>query len=170
MTWRGSNTIQDRIFSSLVYLLPMTLVLGFGSYLFMTLPALRVIVLPFMPLIILYGYISSLIPYSGIIIFFALFLLVVRNERLRHFLRFHTMQAILLDIFVSLCGLLMQLIGFPIELMPSDVVTNFFFNVVSTTIFLAVFSACVYSIVQALRGLYAEIPVISDAAYIQVPR
>lgn len=170
MTWRGSSTIQDRIFASLTYLLPMTLVLGFGSYLFSVFPAFRIIVLPFMPLIFLYAYISSLIPYSGIIIFFALYLLVVRNDRLRHFIRFHTMQAILLDIFVSLCSWLMRLIGFPIELLPSDIATNFFFNIVSTTIFLAVFSASVYSVFQAVRGLYAEIPVISDAAYIQVSR
>lgn len=170
MTWRGSSTIQDRIFASLVYLLPITMVLGFGSYLFSIFPALGIVLIPFMPLILIYGYISSRIPYSGIIIFFALLLLVVRNERLRHFLRFHTMQAILLEIFVSLCGLLMELLGFPIDLLPSEAFPYLFFNVVSTTIFLAVFPACVYAIVQAVRGLYAEIPVISDAVYIQVPR
>ena len=44
-------------------------------------------------------YSNSFIPF---ITFFCLFLAVVRNTKLNHFLRYNTMQAILLDICVML--------------------------------------------------------------------
>ncbi|NEO32368.1 MAG: hypothetical protein F6K36_18440 [Symploca sp. SIO3C6] len=157
MTWRGSTDAKDRIFASLPYLLPLIYGLQFGVYLLRQFPFLGFIYLPLQPLLaIYYG-----IPFAGIVIFFILFLAVVRNESISHFIRFNTMQAILLDIFLILCSLVLNYLVSPLGLV---LITQTLYNVV----FLGMLAACFYSIVQSLLGRYAEIPTISEAVYAQV--
>ena len=157
MTWRGSTTIKDRIFASLPYLLPLVDVFGYGLFLMGQFPLLKLLFLPIWPLLqIYYG-----VRYAGLLIFFALFIFVVRNERISHFIRFNTMQAILIDITIFLFGILTDLVNL-------INIGNFAIQTLSTTIFLGVVVAVVYSIAQSLMGRYAEIPAISDAVYMQV--
>ncbi len=159
MTWRGSTTIQDKIFASLPYLLPLIEVFAFGQFFLRQFPFLGVIFLPLLPLLrIYYG-----VRYAGLIIFFALFIFVVRNEKISHFIRFNTMQAILLNIMIFLFGVLTDVV----RLVPSS---GFAVQTLYTTIFLGVLAAVVYSVFQSLSGRYAEIPAISDAVYTQLPR
>jgi uncharacterized membrane protein len=54
--------------------------------------------------------------FTPFFVFFAMFLLVVRNEKLPHFVRFNAMQSILLDICVMLSGLIIQYLPFEIAL------------------------------------------------------
>ena len=157
MSWRGSITVSDRIFASLPYLLPIIEVFVFGRYLLTEFPPLQLLFLPLVPLLnIYYG-----VRYAGMIIFFALFLLVVRNEKISHFIRFNTMQAILLDIIIFLFGILTDVVG----LVPSG---GFAIQTLSTTIFIGIVGAAAYSVIQSVIGRYAEIPAISDAVYMQV--
>jgi hypothetical protein len=157
MTWRGSTTVKDRIFASLPYLLPIISALPFGSFLFRQFPALAIILVPLQPVLFIY----SAIPFAGLVIFFLLFLLVVRNERIIHFIRFNTMQAILLDILLVLCSLLFDIL---MRGLGTNLVTETLFNIV----FLGTVAACGYSIVQSLLGHYAEIPTLSEAVHAQV--
>ncbi|TFI51322.1 hypothetical protein BLD44_026565 [Mastigocladus laminosus UU774] len=159
MTWRGSTTVKDRIFACLPYLLPIIEVFVYGEFFLKQFPPVQVLFLPLLPLLqIYYG-----VRYAGLIIFFALFIFVVRNEKISHFIRFNTMQAILLDIVVFLFGILTDIVG----LLPSG---GFAIQTLYTTIFLGIVAASVYSIIQSLLGRYAEIPAISDAVYMQLPR
>ncbi|MES1022578.1 Tic20 family protein [Gloeocapsa sp. BRSZ] len=163
MAWRGSTTVWDRIFASLAYLLPLVdvvgllLRVGIQNTIFGEFPALRVILVPLLPLVQIYFG----IPFVGLIIFFVLFLLVVRNERVSHFIRFNTMQAILITIALFLCSILVQILA-PI---PG---ATFAIATIVNTIFLGVFIAAAYAVIQSLLGRYAEIPAISDAVYMQV--
>ncbi len=157
MSWRGSTTVPDRIFASLPYLLPLVEALMFGANLFSQFPALIILIRPLLVVKAIY----DAIPFGGLIVFFALFLLVVRNERIAHFIRFNTMQAILLDIAIVLFTYLLRIIG----IVPG---ADFAIQTLSTTIFLGVVAASVYSVAQSLFGRYAEIPAISDAVYMQV--
>ncbi|ARV62454.1 hypothetical protein BZZ01_30905 [Nostocales cyanobacterium HT-58-2] len=163
MAWRGSTTIQHRLLSCLPYVLPLIEVRQFGDLLFSQFPFLEFLYLPFSPVILLYAYLNQFIPFFDFIVFFALYLLVVRNEKIQHFIRFHTLQALLLSIFIYLCTAVLQLIG--IVQQGASLSVPLFGNVIFTLIFLAVVAASIYSIVQAVRGLYAEIPLISQAAY-----
>ncbi len=158
MTWRGSTTVPDRIFACLPYLLPLIDGLVFGRFLFTQFPALQVLLLPLQPVLIIYGSLGQL---GQLIVFFALFLLVVRNEKISHFIRFNTMQAILLDIVIFLCSILVRILG----QVPG---TSFAIETVANTIFLGVVVGVGYSVIQSLIGRYAEIPAISDAVYMQV--
>lgn len=161
MTWRGSTTVQDRIFASLPYLLPLLDGLGYGKYLFQQFPPLRIILVLLSPLLQIYVQIDRLIPFfGGFIIFLALFLLVVRNENISHFIRFNTMQSILLGIILSLCGLILQVLGGSLG--------GFILETISNMIFIAILASFIYAVVQSLMGRYAEIPTISEAVYMQV--
>ncbi|MBE9125537.1 MULTISPECIES: Tic20 family protein [unclassified Coleofasciculus] len=164
MTWRGSTSVQDRIFAALTYLLPLFYVMQFALKLQLPLlrqfpdlnAVLQVLLLPV-------AFIFTLVPFglAGIVIFFVLFLLVVRNERIAHFIRFNTMQAILLDILLVLCNLVVDIV---LRGLGFNLVTETLLNV----IFLGTLAACFYSIVQSILGRYAEIPALSEAVYAQV--
>ncbi|MCD8488226.1 MAG: hypothetical protein LRZ84_16175 [Desertifilum sp.] len=169
MTWRGSTTVLDRIFACLPYLLPLLDGLMFGRFLLMQFPVLQLLFVPLLPLIQLY----TSVPFISLIVFFALFLAVVRNPNINHFIRFNAMQAILLDIVLILCNLVFQYILGPalqVEIYSLDpaLQVGILLETLSNTIFLAIVVAFVYAVVQSLMGRYAEIPTISDAAYAQV--
>ncbi|BAZ15134.1 hypothetical protein NIES4071_70040 [Calothrix sp. NIES-4071] len=165
MSWRGSTTVKDRIFACLPYLLPLIEVVAFGEYLLSIFPVLAVVLAPLFVLKEVYDIIDQgLFGFGGLIILFALLMLVVRNERLPHFIRFNTMQAILLDIVIILCSILLTIIR-QLGLVPANGLAT---QTLATTIFLGILAASVYSIVQSLLGRYAEIPAISDAVYMQV--
>lgn len=158
MTWRGSATPSDRIFASLPYLLPLIDGIVFGSFLFRQFPVVALVFSPLLPLVTLY----RSIPFSGLIIFFALFLLVIRNENISHFIRFNAMQAILLDIVIFLFSIVLQI------LMPVPG-AGFAIETLTNTLFLGMVAAVAYAVAQSLLGRYAEIPAISDAVRMQVP-
>lgn len=155
MTWRGSASTLDRIAAAAAYILPLIYALQFGRFLIGQFPVLQYIYLPLLPFISIISF-----PFAGIIIFFALFLGVVRNERISHFIRFNTMQAILIDIAIILIGFIVSILGGAL----GGLLVETLFN----TVFLAVLIACGYSIIQSGLGKYAEIPGISEAAYSQV--
>ncbi|WP_413171228.1 Tic20 family protein [Anabaena azotica] len=158
MSWRGSTTVPDRIFACLPYLLPLIDSLMFSSSLLKQFPVLAILLLPLQPVLIIYAGLGQI---GQIIVFFAMFILVVRNEKISHFIRFNTMQAILLDIVIFLCSILLRILT-PI---PG---TGFAIETLANTIFLGIVASVFYSVFQSLMGRYAEIPAISDAVYMQV--
>lgn len=157
MTWRGSTTVRDRIFASLPYLLPLIDGLQFSGFLFRQFPVLQLLFIPLAPLIKIY----EDLPFASLIIFFALYLGVVRNENISHFIRFNAMQAILLDIVLMLCGLVLPIFSNGLQV-------AFIAETLYNMVFLGAFAAFVYAVVQSLLGRYAEIPPLSDAVYMQV--
>jgi hypothetical protein len=157
MAWRGSMTVKDRIFASLTYLLPLLDVYPFGTFLLRQVPLFGLIYIPLQPLIaVYYG-----IQFASLIIFFVLYLAVVRNERINHFIRFNAMQAILISIILTLIGLAFQILG---PVLGENLLTETLFNI----IFLGTLAASIYSIIQSAIGRYAELPGISEASYLQV--
>ncbi len=157
MTWQGSTTVRDRIFAALPYLLPLIDGLRFSGFLFEQFPALRVIFLPLVPLLQIYRG----VPFAGLIIFFGLFLLVVRNTDINYFIRLNTMQAILIDIALILCSLVVPFLANVIQV---PLVVETLYN----TIFLAIVIACVYAVSSSLMGRDSEMPLITEAARMQV--
>ena len=155
MTWRGSTTVPDRIFASLPYLLPLIDGLWFGRFLFTQFPVLQLLLIPLAPLMQIYS-----LPLASLIIFFALYLGVIRNENISHIIRFNAMQAILLDIVLMLCRLVLPIFDGPQVAFIAETLYNM--------VFLGAFAAFVYAVVQSLLGRYAEIPPLSDAVYMQV--
>lgn len=156
MNWRATATLPERIFSTLPYLLPLVFALPFGQSLFRMFPLLQYIIVPLLPILVVYQ-----LPLASLAIFMGLYLLVVRNDRISYFIRYNTMQALLLNVALFLVSLGESLLrGLPGIAFMLTAFANF--------IFIATLAVVVFAIVQCLRGLYPEIPTISDAAKSQV--
>lgn len=156
MTWRATTTVPDRIFASLAYLLPLFYVMPFGGFLFDLFPPLQALVLVVLPVALIYS-----IPFAGLLVFMLLYLLVVRNNRVSLFIRYNTMQALLMGIVLFIVQLLVQLL---IRVASFDLLIKVLFNFVFITTVIGVG----YAVVQSVRGIYAEIPTLSDATKSQV--
>ena len=104
------------------------------------------------PVIVIYGIVPG--GFGGIVIFFILILAVVQNERISYFIRFNTMQSILIGIAVSLVQIVFGTLGG--------------LNIIGMLVFLVVMPVCIYCMVQCALGKYPEIPSFSKFVYEQV--
>jgi len=163
MARRSSVNYLDRLYGSLPYLLPLASVVLFGRLsLFPQIPILEKI---FLPAIFIEDILStSIIDFISIrlVVWFSLFIGVVRNHKVSHFVRFNTIQALLLDIVVVLVSVIVRLLA-------QAAFLNFILEILINVTFLGITAAFLYSVFQCVRGKYAEIPVISEAAYHQIP-
>ena len=167
MTWRGSVTVPDRIFGTLVYCFAVFDTMFFGSFLLQQFPVFNFLRLPALPVGITYSVIGSVLGplgnFASFLVFIILFVAVVRNDRISHFIRYNAMQSILIGILLALAGIIMQYVFIP-ALGGSGILIETLFNV----IFLGGLAASYFSMIQSALGRYAEIPTISEAAYSQV--
>ncbi len=161
MSWNSSPSIPDRVFAALPYILAITAGLPYGVFVVQEVPAIQFLLLPFAPLIQVYTGLEQTIPFFGLIVFFALILLVVRNEDISRFIRFNTMQAILLSFILAVCGLILDLLR---PVLGGGLLVQTF----ASALFLGMLASVGYSLVQTFRGEYADIPTISDAVHMQV--
>jgi drug/metabolite transporter (DMT)-like permease len=158
MSWH-SHTVADRLFGSLVYLLPIVEVYGFGDLVFAQFPIVAQLYQPLLPLMFIYT-----IPYGGFILFLVLYLAVVKNPKISRFIQFNTLQAILIGIAISLCGIFLTYILLPI-FVPA-VVTQ----VLSTVVFVLTIAIAGYAIVMSALGKYTDVPKLSEAAQMTLDR
>ena len=93
--------------------------------------------------------------------FLVLFLAVVRNARVPQLVRFHVLQAILLDILLIVIGLAFQVLLRPLG---DSVVVRTLAN----TVFLAALLAVLYGVIEAVRGREGDLPGISQAVRMQL--
>ena len=153
----GYADYSDRFFGAIVYLLALSdAVTLLGGLL--AVPALRpllnLLTLILTPVII----INSIIPFGlgGIVIFFILLLAVVQNPKISYFIRFNTMQSILIGIAVSLIQIIISTI-------PG-------LGLIGSVISLVAIGACLYCMVQCAFGRRPDIPSFSQFVYNYVPR
>jgi len=146
-----------RILAVIPFVIPLMGTIAFTHSAYEALPLFKHAMFIFAPAMQLF-YGNSFIPFMT---FFALFLLVVRNEKIPYFVRYCTMQAILLDICCMLGGLIMQY-------MPIFIMVSWVGEWMELWIFVNSFFALGYSIFNALQGLIPEAPLISEAVYAQV--
>ncbi len=149
--------IWQRLLSGLAYLLPFSDALPFGRALLQQFPFLTVVALPTLPLITL----QQLIPFGGLVLFLVLYLAVVRNDRVPYLIRFHVLQAILIDIVLMLLSLAFQVLLSPFT-------GSFAVRTLANTVFLGALVLCLFGLVQSLRGEEADIPSVSDAVRMQL--
>ena len=147
------------------YLLPWSDALSFGPP-FLGLgivpPPLQVIlILPAIPL----HWIDTLLPFGlgGLLLFLLLFLAVARNPRVPYFLRFNTLQAILLDILLIVVNYAFITFGCVPAAADGLACETF-----SNTVFLGSLLLVGFATVQCMRGLEPDIPNLSDAVRMQL--
>eukprot|EP00192_Tetraselmis_astigmatica_P020114 CAMPEP_0117666874 /NCGR_PEP_ID=MMETSP0804-20121206/10629_1 /TAXON_ID=1074897 /ORGANISM="Tetraselmis astigmatica, Strain CCMP880" /LENGTH=217 /DNA_ID=CAMNT_0005474489 /DNA_START=201 /DNA_END=855 /DNA_ORIENTATION=+ len=146
-----------RVFAAFMYVIPWIDTLTLGREFFHTFPQMITLYLLPSPFVSIY-YANNFMP---LIVFFLCFLAIVKNTKLHHFVRFNTMQAIMLDIVVMLFNIIRAY--FPAEIRWSVIMILF-----DKFAFLACMATVLYGIFFTLRGYYADIPFVSEAVYIQV--
>tara|TARA_Y100001968_G_scaffold311163_1_gene332934 strand:+ start:13268 stop:13729 length:462 start_codon:yes stop_codon:yes gene_type:complete len=149
--------ISQRLIALLIYMLPWSDSLDFGRYLFIDFPFLRFIAIPALPLII----IQQALPFGGLILFLLLFLLIIRNPKMSYFLRFNSLQSILINIIIILINYTFQLIIEPLG-------NGLLIRTLSSTVIVGVLSIIIFCIYECLNGREPDLPIISEAVKIQL--
>ncbi len=151
------NPAIERILGIFIYLLPWSDSLGFGWHLFEIFPWLQILALPAAPFLIL----KQTIPFGSLLLFFLLFIGVIRNQNVSYFIRFNTLQAILLDIIIVLLNYAFRIIILPIG--NSLIIRTF-----SSTLLVGMLTILIFVIIEVIQGNEPDLPGISQAVRIQL--
>ena len=142
-------SILQRIFSILIYTIPLKAVLPFGSFLFYKFAYLKIILYITLPIAI----IENSLPFGSLLLFIILFAGVVRNPNVPYFVRFNGCQALLLDIALILFSYLQRIVPI-VEL--------------GLCLFILTLAIFIFCLIQCISGIEPEIPLISKSARIQI--
>jgi len=152
--------VWQRVVAPLVYLLPWSDAIPFGGPLFQQYPWMQWFTLPVLPLALL----ERSVPFGlgGLLLFFVLFLAVVRNPNVPYFLRFNTLQALLTDIVIMVLGFAFGILLRPIA------GGSLLVSTLSSTIVVAVLAILLFALVECGRGREPDLPGISQAVRMQL--
>ena len=149
--------IWERIVAIFIYMLPFSDVVHLGKNLIIEFPVLKFIVIPSLPII----FIKSNIFLGGLLLFLLLFVGVVRNTKISYFLRFNTLQALLMDIAILI-------IVYGLEILIKPLGSILLLIGISNTIFIATLALTIFSITQSLQGKEPDLPILSEAVRMQI--
>ena len=144
----------------MVYLLPWSDAIPFGGPLFQQYPWMQWFTLPVLPLALL----ERSVPFGlgGLLLFFVLFLAVVRNPNVPYFLRFNTLQALLTDIVIVVLSFAFGILLQPIA------GGSLLLSTLSSTVVVAVLAILLFALVECWRGREPDLPGISQAVRMQL--
>nr|YP_007878133.1 conserved hypothetical plastid protein [Calliarthron tuberculosum]AGA63744.1 conserved hypothetical plastid protein [Calliarthron tuberculosum] len=160
---KNDITVVDRIGSIMPYWLPLLEGLqNFGQQIlpYYLSSIMSIYKKTLMPFVVFY----ATHPALAFIVFFILYYLFVRAKSPipnRPFIRFNVIQSMLLFLINSLLGAIFR--PLPIEFR-----TSLYGLMLCNTLFWFVLCTICYSLVKAIKGKYAKIPVISQAVRIQI--
>ena len=150
-------TIWQRLVCSLMYILPWADALPYGNNLYYNFPISKLLIFPAIPII----FIKNSLPLGSLLLFLFLFLGIARNQQLPYFIRFNTMQALLINLILIIFNYLTIL--FTLVLGNLQILET-----LELMIFLATLSTIIFACIQSLRGLEADLPGISNSAKMQI--
>ena len=87
-------SLGTKIIGVLLYMIPWSDSLTFGNHLFIKYPFIQIIQIPAIPIIL----IERSIPFGSLLLFFAIFLGLVRNNKVSYFIRFNALQSLIINI------------------------------------------------------------------------
>ena len=153
----GYADSSDRFFGAIVYLLALSdsvSLLGGLLAIPMLRPVFEILAILLTPVAI----INSIIPmgFGSLILFFVLLLAVVQNPKISYFIRFNTMQSILIGIALSLIQIIIGTI-------PG-------LGLIGSVISVLAIGTCLFCMVQCALGNRPDIPSFSHFVYNYVPR
>ncbi|XP_068665311.1 protein TIC 20-II, chloroplastic-like [Aristolochia californica] len=144
----------DRLISAAAYFLPFFNGIQYGRHLFTKYPALALAFEPLFPLMSFY----RSIPYASFVAFFALYLGVVRNPNFSRYVRFNSMQAVVLDVLLSIPMLFQRIFNPGRGLGLQFVVMGY------NAMFVFIAMCFVYSVVSCITGKTPYLPIVAAAA------
>ena len=156
--------VWQRLLGVLIYMLPWSDTAPFAQSLNEAPEIIRILFallyLPTYPIVIL----ERAMPFGlgSLVLFIALFLAVIRNPKVPYFLRFNTLQALLLSIVLAVLGL-----GF-FGILQRPLEGLLIFSTLSTTVLIAILVIVIFALIECLRGREPDLPGISQAVRMQL--
>ncbi|KAE9606397.1 putative chloroplast protein import component Tic20 [Lupinus albus] len=156
----GSDSVDasDRFISALCYFYPFFDGIQYGKYVITQFYPLQAVIQPLVPAIRVF----KSFPFNGFLVFFTLYFVVVRNPNFTRYVRFNTMQAIVLDVLLIFPDLLERSFnpkgGFGLDFIMS----------LDSTVFFFLFVSLIYASSSCLLGQIPRLPIVADAADRQV--
>ncbi len=138
-------------------MLPWSDAIQFGRFLFLDFPSLQWLVLPATPILI----IEQTIPFGNLFLFLLLFIGITKNPNIPYFLRFNTLQVLLMDIAIIVIAYCFQIIFEPF----SEVLLV---KTLSSTFFLGSLATLIFSLTECIQGKEPNLPGISEAVRMQL--
>ena len=150
-------TIGGKILGILLYMIPWADSLVFGNHLYLKYPFTQIIQIPAIPIVIL----ERSIPFGNLLLFLAIFIGIVRNNKVSYFLRFNALQSLLINIGIIIINFIFQIFFIPFG---SSLIIRTF----SSTLLISLFSIIFYCVLSCIQGKEPNLPVISEATKIQL--
>ncbi|XP_072981188.1 protein TIC 20-v, chloroplastic isoform X2 [Typha angustifolia] len=149
----------DRILSAACYLYPFLDGVQYGRYILTQFPVFQLVLQPLFPAIRLFR--SS--PLNPFLLFLTLYFAVVRNpSRFSRYVRFNTMQAIVLDVLLIFPDLIERTFN------PKGGIGLDALQSLDSTVFLFLLVSLMYGSTSCILGQVPRLPIVADAADRQV--
>ncbi|XP_052207837.1 protein TIC 20-v, chloroplastic [Diospyros lotus] len=148
----------DRLISAICYFYPFFDGIQYGKYVITQFSPIQTLIQPLVPAIKVF----KSFPLNGFLVFLTLYFVVVRNPNFSRYVRFNTMQAIVLDVLLIFPDLLERSFnprdGLGLDLMMS----------LDSTVFLYLLVCLIYGSSSCLLGQLPRLPIVAEAADRQV--
>ncbi|XP_010252768.1 PREDICTED: protein TIC 20-v, chloroplastic [Nelumbo nucifera] len=158
---KGNNSadVPDRLISAVCYFYPFFDGIQYGKYVITQFPAIQILLQPLFPAIRVF----KSFPLNGFLVFLTLYFVVVRNPNFSRYVRFNTMQAIVLDVLLIFPDLLERSFN-PREGLGLDLMMS-----LDSSAFLFLLVCLIYGSTSCLLGEVPRLPIVAEAAERQVP-
>ena len=150
-------SLGSKILVVLLYMIPWSDSLIFGNHLFIKYPLTQILQIPAIPIIL----IERSIPFGNLLLFLAIFIGLVRNNKASYFLRFNALQSLLINIGIII-------ISFIFEIIFSSFSNALIIRTFSSTLLISIFSMILYCVWSSTQGNEPNLPVISQATKMQL--
>ena len=150
-------SLGARILGILLYMVPWSDSIAFGNHLYIKYPFIQIIQIPAIPIIL----IERSIPFGSLLLFLAIFIGLVRNNKVSYFLRFNALQSLLINIGVII-------VSFIFEIIFSTFSNTLIIRTFSSTFLIYLFSVILYCSWSCAQGNEPDLPWISQAAKMQL--
>ncbi len=149
--------LGGKILGIILYMVPWADSLTFGNHLYIKYPFTQIIQIPAIPIII----IERSIPFGNLLLFLAIFIGIVRNNKVSYFLRFNALQSLLINIGIIIINFIFQIFFSPFG--NSLIIRTF-----SSTLLISIFSIITFCVWSCIQGNEPNLPVISEATKMQL--
>ena len=150
-------SLGSKILGILLYMIPWSDSLRFGNHLFIKYPFIQIIQVPAIPIIL----IERSLPLGNLLLFLAIFIGMVRNNKVSYFLRFNALQSLLINIGVII-------ISYIFEILFSSFDNTLIIRTLSSTLLIGLFSMVIYCVWSCTQGNEPDLPWISQATKMQL--
>ncbi|XP_015577025.1 protein TIC 20-v, chloroplastic [Ricinus communis] len=148
----------DRLISAVCYFYPFFDGVQYGKYLITQFSPIQTLIQPLLPAIRVF----KSFPLNGFLVFLTLYFVVVRNNNFSRYVRFNTMQAIVLDVLLIFPDLLERSFN-PRDGLGLDLLMS-----LDSTVFLYLLVCLIYGSSSCLLGQVPRLPIVAEAADRQV--